>query len=235
MNETNTQEHLHFGHLGLVALVAVVLLGMTWLRDPELFSFKQTAAEQASTEAPAYYAYVPDAADVAPVVLGDTTMPEGPSVINEDGSISSVADLGEVLGANTQDIELSMDAIRVRTTPDTSGSVEAYIIASTNLENGMIEAASFEGALTSGNQADINLYADRIFGTLRQLEAMVVPQSAARLHKLKITQLQTAAKLLQDFSRLDDNPEEVSETLTLFIASQQAYAQELRQVTASSF
>src|SRR2546430_245728 len=98
----SSQQAIHWGHFGTILAAIVLLLGLAWMKQPQLFSFKKTSYVAADHNIPQYYAYVaPPEDQPKPAVAGATTNP-GPMVINEDGTVSPV-DMGQVLGASTQD------------------------------------------------------------------------------------------------------------------------------------
>jgi hypothetical protein len=85
------EQSIHFGHLKPVLLVALLLLGITWMKNPQLFkNFEapKSALTTAGRNLPHYYAYVMPAEFSQPMVAGASTQASGPSIINEDGSIS---------------------------------------------------------------------------------------------------------------------------------------------------
>ena len=130
------EEHVHSGHVTAVLFVAVLLVGVSWLKNQQLFSvFKKSQAALAnSQDVPKYYAYVTPQQDELPLVAGDTTQNTGPSIINEDGSITPAVDAGSVLGASTgaSDAPISLSSIHVIQIPDSSAAMQAYIAAAHN-------------------------------------------------------------------------------------------------------
>ena len=50
---------IHWGHFGTMMMAMVLLLGMTWMEKPDIFSFQESSP--AVADAPHYYAYVPPA------------------------------------------------------------------------------------------------------------------------------------------------------------------------------
>ena len=102
---------IHWGHFGVVLLAVGLLGGVTWMTKPsQLFGNQKFEAQQSNADIPKYYAYVPTEQPV-PEVAGASTL-GGVSVINEDGTVLPV-DAGEVLAANTQDVQLSYEGIHL--------------------------------------------------------------------------------------------------------------------------
>jgi hypothetical protein len=204
------------------------------MKNPQLFDlFKTRPAQSASgMRVPKYYAYAAPAEDSQPMVAGASTEPSGPSVINEDGSLSPAVDVGEVLGAGTEDLDFIASAIEVKPVADSEEGIQKYFIFSRQLETDFLDNAEFERALTSGSQAEI----DRQTGKLEQIKNSLedysqVPESLARFHKLNIVQYRAAMNLLKNFLKADENPEMVTRTLGEFLQAQQEQQQELLQLS----
>ncbi len=217
-NLTQPAAPINFGHLGVVMFSLLVLLGLTWLKQPQLFSIKKSVSV-ASSNAPKYYAYVQPAEDVMPLVAGANTN-DGPSVINEDGSVSQV-DMGEVLGASTQGVVLSLDEVKVTSVSDSSDAIKKYFAEINSIEMGVVDTGEFETALSSGNQQLINAQAQKLNAVKEALQKLFVPQSLVKLQKLKIIQYSASVGVLQNFTQADTNPELVGKYLQEFLKSQQ--------------
>src|SRR5438105_11502470 len=123
---------IHWGHFGAVLGVMVLLLGFSWMQKPDLFAFHKNAVLVDDANTPHYYAY--QAPPAQPLVAGAST-DQVPSVINEDGTVSPV-DMGRVLGASTQDVQLSLSDVKVKTVPDSSQAINKYLGDFQSLENG---------------------------------------------------------------------------------------------------
>ena len=222
--------HIHWGHFGTVMGVLVLLIGMTWLSKPELFSFKNNSAVAADPNTPHYYAYVPAADDLPqPEVLGAST-DQGPSIINEDGSVSPADTAGQVLGANTNDPQLSLDSITVVTVPDSDASIKRYLSDDNSIETAPIESGDFEAALSSGDQNLMNQQAAKLTPVRDALQKLKVPAGFATLQKLKIIQYNSAIALLQNFGQLNQNPDLVGQNLQDYLTVQQQLADEINSV-----
>lgn len=220
---------ISWGNFAIVVITILLLLGVTYIKKPELFSAKEkkySAADYANT--PSYYAYVEPS---TPQVAGANTY-EGPSVINEDGTVSQAGtlDMGAVLGASTQDVELSLDKIKVKTIADSQPAIRKYFSEAQNLEAGPVDNAGFEAALSSNNQKLIDQQAEKIYGIKVALENLAVPQGVATLHKLKIIHYGAAVSILNNFTQADNNPELVGNSLQQFLKSQQDLDSELSLV-----
>jgi hypothetical protein len=215
-SQINSQ--IHWGHFGAIMMVTVLVLGMSWMEKPELFSFKKSISAN-DQNAPHYYAYVPPASGQQPEVLGASTNP-GPSVINDDGTVSPV-DMGNVLAATTQDVQLSLDNIKVNQVPDSDAAIMKYFLDSKKIEINPVDTAAFQSALTSNNQSQINQQAGQLIGVRDALQKLAVPQGLVTLQKLKIIQYTSAINLLQNFLQADSNPTLVDQNLMEFIKSQQ--------------
>jgi hypothetical protein len=221
--------HIHWGHFGTIMGVIVLLLGVTWLSKPQLFDFKKVAAVS-NADVPHYYAYVPPADDLPqPEVLGAST-DQGPSIINEDGSVTPVDSMGQVLGANTQDPNVSLDSITVNTVPDSDASIKRYLSDDKAIETSPIENGDFEAALTSNDQNLMNQQASKLIPIRDALEKLVVPSGFSTLQKLKIIQYNSAIALLQNFGQMNQNPELVGQDLQDYLTSQQQLADEITSV-----
>src|SRR5574340_905408 len=108
-----TDNTFNFSHLGIIILAAAALVGLSWMKNPAVFSVKKNIVPIAATDVPRYYAYeVPAEYQNMGMVAGASTQNSGPSIINEDGTITQV-DLGQVLGASTENVQLSLDEIAV--------------------------------------------------------------------------------------------------------------------------
>ena len=216
--ETSVDQSIHWGHFGAIMMVMFLVLGMSFMEKPELFSFKKNiAADDQNT--PHYYAYAPPAGNQQPEVLGASTNP-GPSVINDDGTVSPV-DMGNVLAASTQDIQLSLDKVKVNQVPDSNVAIMKYFLDSKKIEINPVDTAAFQSALTSNNQSQINQQAGQLIGVRDALQKLSVPQGLVTLQKLKIIQYTAAINLLQNFLQADSNPTLVDQNLMEFIKSQQ--------------
>ncbi len=220
---TQTQSSLHLGHFSLVLSVAVLLLGISWMKNPQLFAvlqFHQSDAQTASADAPRYYAYVtPPEDQPQPAVLGASTN-QGPSIIQDDGTVVPV-DMGQVLAASTQGVALSLDDIKVNQVPDSDADAQTYFTAAQKIESGSIGDATFGAALTSGDQNQINQQAQKIIAVRDALQQLAVPQSLVKLQKLKIIQYNSSISLLQNFTQGDKNSDLVNEDMQQFLKSQQ--------------
>ena len=95
----NTQQ-INWGHFGVIMLMMVLVLGMSWMEKPDLFNFtKSSELLSTNQNVPHYYAYAAPVGDTRPEVLGANTNP-GPNGINDNGSVSPV-DAVQVLAAAT--------------------------------------------------------------------------------------------------------------------------------------
>lgn len=224
ITEAKKQEQFHFGHLGIIFLSVVFLLGASWLKNPELFKVIKgrgaAVAEKDKGGAPRYYAYEPSAEDSQPMVLGASTAPQGPVVINDDGTVAPV-DFGKVLGASTQGVELSLDDVKVAVVPDSDAAIKKYFEQSQSVEGALALGPDFASALASNNQAKVDEQAQKIESILKDLRNLAVPSSLAKLHKLKVIQYESATVLLKNFTEADQNAEIVSESLQQFMKSQE--------------
>ena len=218
---------IHWGHFGAVMMAMVLVLGMSWMEKPDLFSFKKVFP--AVADAPHYYAYVPPASDQQPEVLGANTNPTGPSIINDDGTVSPV-DMGQVLGASTQDVQLSPGQIKVNSIPDSPVAIQKYLSDVQTVENGPIDSTDFETALSSNNQSLINQQADKLVAIRDGLQKLSVPQGMVMWDQLNVIQYNAAIGLLQNFTQADNNPELVSQYLGQFLKSQQDLQNESQTV-----
>ncbi len=197
----------------------VLLLGMAWMQQPQLFKFNKVPALVEYADVPKYYAYVQPAEDNVPLVAGANTN-DGPSVINDDGTVSQV-DMGQVLGASTEGVVLSLDEVKVNAIPDTPVAIQKYFADSKLVETGPIDNSDFEAALSSSNQVLIDVQAKKLTGIKDALQKLSVPTGLVKLHKLKIIQYGAAIAVLENFTQADQNPELVGSNLQNFLKSQQ--------------
>ncbi len=226
MDETlNLTDHgFHGGHIALIGGVACALLFFSFIKNPELFQLRSRSAAgagaQSQTAPPRYYAYV---APPQPAVLGANTLPPGPSVINEDGSISSLSDFGQVLGESIDrtDIQTDLDSMHFRTVSSTEQSVRGYLDYVTNLEAQYLVTGELETALVSdAKSAQVTETLNKLQALVTALEGMYVPEDALQVHKLTLVQYRAAADLLKNFAHLNDNPELVTQKLGAFMTAQ---------------
>ncbi len=218
---TQTSEgHLHFGHFGLIALTAIFLVGVSYMKNPDMFNLHPASLVVDPSLVPRYYAYVTPEEFQQPLVAGASTEGPGVSIINEDGSVTPV-DTGEVLGMSTQDVQLSLDQISVNEISDSDAAIKAYFAQAETAESGYINNADFQTALISANQNQINNQAEKLEAIITSLQKLSVPQSLVRLQKLKIAQYQAGIGLLHNFTQADSNPLLVGQYLDQFLKSQQ--------------
>lgn len=211
---------IHWGHFGTIMLAAVLLFGLAFLEKPQMFSFNQTKNSVADANVPHYYAYVPPTEDLPqPAVLGASTN-QGPQIIGDDGTVHSV-DMGQVLGASTQGVQLSLDDIKVNALPDSSQAVKNYFGVAQSIEANAISSTDFAAALNSGDQAQINQQAQKITAVRDALQKLSVPQSLVLLQKLKIIQYNSSIALLQNFTNTNADPTQMNANFQEFLKSQQ--------------
>lgn len=217
------KENFNFGHVKIIFMAALLLLGLAWFKNPQLFSAlgRKQEVKKISANVPRYYAYVPPAEDMQPMVAGASTVQQGPMIINEDGSVTPALDAGTVLGASTENIQLPLDQIAVSEIPDSGGAIQKYFSDAQLIESNYINNADFEAALNSGNQQQINAQAQKLTGVKNNLQKLEVPRSLVKLQKLKIAQYQAAIAILGNFTKADENPELVGQYLDQFLKSQQ--------------
>lgn len=230
--QIESKEHFSFGHLGLVLSVAVLLIGISWMKNPDLFDvFKSKPVNSAiSASLPRYYAYQPPASASQSLVAGATTQDQGPMLINEDGSLSPAVSAGDVLGMNTDDVVLNIDAIAVKQIADSEESIKAYIASVQEIEGGYLDSIQFEAALASGNQAEIDKQAEQVKQITDRLLPLAVPSSLVNLHKLKFLQYQAALEILKNFTQADENPELITKNLSIFLKTEQQIQAEVVQL-----
>lgn len=216
-------QNIHWGHFGVVLATMLLLLGVSWMKNPQLFDFKKTNALAAGDPSvPKYYAYVQPAGLSQPLVAGAST-DQGPVVISDDGSNTVVpVDTGKVLGASTQDAQLAYADIKVnKTIPDSADAIKKYLTDSAAIKTGPIDSLNFESALSSNNQQLIDQQASKLVAVRDDLQKMPVPQGLVKFHQLTIVQYNSAISLLQNFTQADNNPQQVGNYLQDFLQSQQ--------------
>jgi hypothetical protein len=219
--QTKIQTPIHWGHFAMVVGVAVTLLGVTWLKNPEGFlpEKKQTTVR---ADLPKYYAYVQPAEFDGPQVAGASTANSDlPSVLNEDGSVTQVISLGEVLGVTTEDLDSQALQVNITELPDTDANIREYFSWTQNQEMTALDGITIENALSTSDQNLLNQEADKFEKIKNDLLSKSAPKSLVRLHKLKILQYQAGINLLRRFTKADEFPEEVSKDLGIFAQAQQ--------------
>jgi hypothetical protein len=204
------------GHFSAVAIAVVAIGGLltvqNWNSVQAMFE-KNVAAKQ---ETSLYYAYQ---APVNPEVLGADTQPDGPGVINEDGTVTSLSSLGNVLGASSDAPEINLDDIKVRTVDGNADNLRQYFDDSFVIESKILPG-DFETALVSVDQGQTQAQLNLMNQVQQSLQNMAVPRMAEKLHKLKIAQYRTAIDLLKNYYQADSNPEFVAGKLTQFMDMQ---------------
>lgn len=233
IEENNIQQQsIHFGHLGLILSVAVLLLGVSWMKNPDLFDVFEDKSSNPSIIAnlPRYYAYEPPAEFNQPLVAGVSTEGQGPMIINEDGSLTPAVEAGDVLGASTEAVVLDLDAITVRQIADLDENIKTYISALQEIEGGYLDSIQFEAALSSGDQTQINGQAQAVQVIADGLSGLAVPASLTELHKLKILQYRAALEILRNFTHADDNPELINKNLEIFLKAEQQIQEEIAEL-----
>lgn len=217
LQDAQATPSIHWGHFGLILITIIILAGITLMQKPELFSVKNKnlISEQ---EAPKYYAYTPEDLPT-PLVAGASTN-QVPSIINEDGTVSPV-DMGQVLGASTENVELSLEDVKIKSIPDSQEAVEKYLQDVKNISSGPIDNVDFETALTSSDQALINEQANKLITIRDQINLLPAPVSLVKLAKLTVIQYDSAIGVLQNFTKADENPELVGKYLQAFLKAQQ--------------
>ncbi len=221
---------VHWGHFGIIIATLVLLAGITWMKKPEFFSFNKSISQNeiADANVPHYYPYVAPQAE--PLVAGANTN-QGPDVINEDGSVSPV-DFGQVLGASTQDVNLSPQDVKVKNILDSENNIKNYFSDVRKIENGPIDSGAFQEALSSNNQDAINEQAKKFIIVRDGLLQMSVPTGFTKWHQLSVIQYNAAIGVLQNFTQADQNPTLVGQYLEEFIKSQQDLQTESKVVAA---
>ncbi|MCL5008935.1 MAG: hypothetical protein M1400_01180 [Patescibacteria group bacterium] len=221
---------IHWGHFAMIVGVAVALLGVTWLKNPQGFFPKaQPVAER--SDIPKYYAYVEPAMPDGPRVAGASTVnPDLPSVLNEDGSVTPTISVGDVLGVSTNDLESMAAQLKITEIPDSDAAIKDYMAWTQAHELDAIDSTGLENALSSADQQQLDVQAAKFQKIKDDLLARAVPQSLAKLHKLKILQYQAGINLFKSFTKADDNPEQVQSDLGIFTQAQQEMENEAAQV-----
>ncbi len=161
MNEvTAQQDPIHWGHFRLILLVAVLLVGFAWMKNPQIFSslkFSKSASLAKSGEVVSYVPYSGAQPDQQPAVLGANTDDTGPMIINEDGSVTSAADNGQVLAASTDPNTIQeLENISVLEISDSPIALQNYLTNSAAIEGSLISDDEFVQALSSKDASQIN-------------------------------------------------------------------------------
>ena len=204
------------GHVSAIAIAVVAIGGLLTIQNWKSVKgmFEQTAV--AKQEGGLYYAYQ---APVTPSVLGADTAPDGPGVINEDGTVSPLSSFGEVLGATSDTPNINLDDIKVSTVTGTPENLRTYLDDSFVIESKILPG-DFESALVSKDDSKTQEQINLMTQVQQSLKNIPVPNMAAKLHKLKIAQYSTAIDLLKNYYQADSNPEFVAGKLTQFMDMQ---------------
>ncbi len=197
-----------------------------------MFQLHSRVAEGAAAQAasvPHYYAY---AAPPTPTVAGANTQQQDQiSVINEDGTIAPVGDIGQVLGVSTDDVQQSLDTIKIKqVVPNSPEAIRGYLHYTENLVVKYLDGAALENALSANNPQQVQTTVGKVRQLISAFEQMYVPQDAVTLHKLTLAQYYAAEQLLKNFPQLDSNPDLAAKNLGVFMQAQQQQNQELQQL-----
>lgn len=228
-NNLNSKGTIHFGHLGLILTVAVLLVGVTWMKNPGIFSGNKIhSADAEASDLPRYVAYEPPAELTQPMVAGASTESSGPMVINEDGSLSPVLNIGQVLGATTDDMDISK--INATVISDSQDTIKNYVQAALQIEDNYINSLSLETAFSSNDPELLLAESSKLKRIMEGLSNLPVPVSLENLHKYKILQYQSAINILNKFPSVDSDPESVAKSLGVFLQSQERLEAELESL-----
>lgn len=221
MNLKEIKSQFTLSHVSALAFAIIAVGGIltfqNWNSVKAMFE-KDNVAQEQKDGSGLYYAYQ---APIVPTVLGNSTVPDGPGVLNEDGTVSSLSSFGEVLGAASDTPQIDVNAINVKTIPTTEENLRTYIDDVFIIES-QILPGDFETALVSKDASQSQAQVDLLTQVQNSLSALQVPTTAEKLHKLKIAQYSTAIDLLKNFYQADTNPEFVSAKLTQFMDMQKA-------------
>jgi hypothetical protein len=223
---------VNFGHLGLIVSVAILLLGVSWMKNPNLFdAFKSGNSNSIiASNIPRYYAYETPAEFTQPIVAGASTELNGPMVINEDGTLSPAIDEGMVLGFDTGGVVLDTETVKVNKIADSAENIAAYVKAIEEIENGYLNSVQFEAALVSSNQVQIDEQAQNILEIANNIVKLSVPSPLVKLHQAKVIQYRSAYEILKNFTNADSNPELLNLHLSLFLKAEQEMSDEIQRL-----
>lgn len=240
--QTKKQPLITRHQFALIAFVLLVLGVLTWVRSgeniktavSEYFTKKEVKKHVAYKDRPEYRKYFEPKQDV----LGATTeTPDqyGNMIIGEDGKMHSVDEVGDVLGASTETIDTNLENIQVNLDKDSSQKkVQDYLSTTLKLEGEVLDGAILETALTSKDQKTINEFIKKVQTLGQRLEQMYVPEKVEKLHKLKILEFRSVARLLESFPDLEANPEQVANDFEIFIKVQSDQEQERQKVLSAN-
>ena len=244
MQNEKTKKQFAISNNQFVLIIGVfIVLGLvTWVRGSdriknimaEMFKKHEQVAHIPLKDRPEYKKYFQP--DNEPEVLGATTAPSKPElvVLGEDGQMHPVNNLGEVLGASTETVDTNLENIHViLSQSNTAQDTQSYLDTSAKLEADILDGAALETALTTHDQGTINQFVVKVDQLENKLQNMVVPKSAERLHKLEILQFRSVRNLLKNFSNIDNNPEQASDDLSIFIRVQSDQGQERQKIQTS--
>ncbi len=217
------------GHITAIGIAVLVVGGVLTLQNWNSVKamFEKEDVETAQQEGSGlYYAYE---APTVPTVLGADTEPDGPGVINEDGSITSLSSLGSVLGASSDVAEINVDTIKVNSYSGNEQNLKEYIDESFLIESKILPG-DFETALVSNDESQVNAQVSLLEQVQDSLYYMKVPEAAVKLHRLKIAQYSSAIDLLKNYYQADSNPEFVSAKLSQFMDMQRLQETETQNI-----
>lgn len=241
MEETKSKKQLSISRhqLALIAVIFLVLGIITWFRSSEriiqsltqIFSKQENKVHVSIKDRPEYKKYF----EPKQGVLGVTTDIEekpGTMIIGEDGKMHSVEeDIGKVLGASTETIDTNLQNIQVKLAyTNTIEDVKKYLNTTLKLEGEVLDGAALETALSTNDQNTINQLVSRVDALEARLQDMWIPESVTKLHKLKILEFRSVARLLKSYPNLEVNPEQVADDFSIFIKVQGDQEQERQKV-----
>jgi hypothetical protein len=131
-----------------------------------------------------------------------------------------------VLGVNSSDTQLNLDAIKLNLVTDSEASRINYVNSVQEIEGKYLDIAGFELALSSGDQVKINQESQRIQKVLTELGSLPVPTSYKKFHQLKISQYRAGVDILNNFTQADVNPELINNKLNIFLQAEQGLQEE---------
>jgi hypothetical protein len=217
MEETKSKKQLSISRhqLALIAVIFLVLGIITWFRSSEriiqnltqIFSKQENKVHVSIKDRPEYKKYFEPKQDVLGVTTDIEEKP-GTMIIGEDGKMHSVEeDIGKVLGASTETIDTNLQNIQVKLAyTNTIEDVKKYLNTTLKLEGEVLDGAALETALSTNDQNTINQLVSRVEALEARLQDMWIPESVTKLHKLKILEFRSVARLLKSYPNLEANP-----------------------------
>lgn len=210
-------EHFNFAHLGIVVFCSVLLLGMSWLKNPELFAWLGSAAQ-----APGLYTYeqaqkevFAQMSDYDRQTLAQTVNGENSQMSGELAMIDPNFSGGSVLGASTGTNDTIIPEAKQVLTEEVLNLIPVNFSVSSSPENAkkykddLDFAENQNGAsavLEDVNSQDKKVLTDaskKLELLLQDLMQISVPADLVEYHKVKLLYYSELKQLAEGYAGLE--------------------------------